>query len=797
MKKLNIFVLIIILFSELSVYGQLNISGKIVDKDNKPVEYAAILIKKDSALVTTTISDSLGNYKFTLEKPSKYFFIVSAPNFQQQNTVISFTKDTIINTVLQNETQNIEEVIVTANKTTLERKADRFVYNVGNREATKGSTIFEVLKQAPLINSIGDNSLSIPGKTNTEIYINGRKSNIPPEALINLMKNTGAGNLIRIEIITMPASNFDVKGNTGIINIVLKKDLTDGTNVFMRIADYQAYYNNQTGNLNINYRSGKIGVSVNSFVNETKQMYLTNSEFQFADNNSVQSIETTDKQPKLNYGINAGIDYNINAKHTVSFKVNAYSVDKKNNIAESTDKYSVLNSAMVDSTQKVQNFESGNLYNINCNANYHFDINEGSYLDADFNYLTYNDKKDNEYLGFSNSGNLTKQFTQQVLQNIENYSAKIEYQRTLNQSNILDIGTDLYITQNNNKTRLADYIGNEYVNNITGSYNYKYEEQIACVFANYTRKWNEKLQTVLGTRFENATNKGKIETKNQLFSNNYQNILPYLSISYALSENHLFSYTFSNRIERPAFWELNPYRFYITSTQYMENNPYLKPKNEYINELTYTLNKKYTFLLNYTKTFNDFEQIQIKNVNSDTVKYVRLNYGNSQNLSLTTALQNSFLKDRLETNFSVTGGFLSYNGTADYIKNNQTSPFFMININTTYTVPHIEKMFVFVDFRYNYSSYTFSGFVKPSNDLSGGFKKRWGNITALIWFSDIFKNSGFTLISENDNFKSHVNYYSDSRNIYFAITYSFGNKNLKTNRQRNDSNQDILNRTQK
>ncbi|MGZ5197107.1 MAG: TonB-dependent receptor, partial [Kaistella sp.] len=130
--------------------------------------------------------------------------------------------------------QNIQEVLMT--KKVFKKESDRFVYDISNSTVAKGNTAFNVLTQTPLVSSTDDRTLKIAGKNNAIIYINGRKSNMDAESLTQFLKNTPAENIQKIEVITMPGSEFQVESSDGIINIVLKKKATDGLNGNMRMA---------------------------------------------------------------------------------------------------------------------------------------------------------------------------------------------------------------------------------------------------------------------------------------------------------------------------------------------------------------------------------------------------------------------------------------------------------------------------------------------------------------------------------------------------------------------------------
>lgn len=135
-----------------------------------------------------------------------------------------------------------------------QKKSDRFVYDVSISSKAKGNNAFGLLQETPLVSSTDGKSLKILGKSSAIIYINGRKTNMDAEAITEYLKNIPSEQIQRIEVITTPGSEFQVEANDGIINIVMKKQLSDGYNGTLKLSDNQGYYNNPGAGANFNFR---------------------------------------------------------------------------------------------------------------------------------------------------------------------------------------------------------------------------------------------------------------------------------------------------------------------------------------------------------------------------------------------------------------------------------------------------------------------------------------------------------------------------------------------------------------
>src|SRR5690606_13125210 len=223
------FLYLICLAIGFSVSGQVKFSGKISDESSGEGLIFVELRIESAEMSVNNMTDENGDFMYEDLPVGLYDFIVIY-NF---DTVYSERIDlkTDLNQSFKiklNESIELEEAVLKAK--VFRKKSDRFIYDVAASPVAKGNDAFQLLKETPLVSSTDDKSLKILGKSNAIIYINNKKSNMDTEAILEMLKNTQAEQIQRIEIITVPGSEFNVEGNDGIINIVMKKDSTDGYN---------------------------------------------------------------------------------------------------------------------------------------------------------------------------------------------------------------------------------------------------------------------------------------------------------------------------------------------------------------------------------------------------------------------------------------------------------------------------------------------------------------------------------------------------------------------------------------
>ncbi len=346
---------------------------------------------------------------------------------------------------------------VTMTKKVFQKKADRMVFDVAASPIAKGTTGFDLLKETPMVSSTDNSTLKILGKNASVIYINGRKSNMDPEAVIEMLKNMPSENISKIEVITMPSSEFQVEGNQGIINIILKKKPTDGTNGNIRFEDNQGYYNNPSGSVTLNYRKDKLGISgsVNGGKYTQQQYYiLSNGNKDFK-----QTSEGTVTGPRTYLGGYINIDYQINDNQNIGFSYNhrnRWGNDFRSNLYNETTKYNNGN-PIVERTRTV-NLTEDNNNNDSFNLNYELKTDDkGSKLSLSSSYLHFSKTEDNNsttYLLDSNKNEVAVglNFLQKTPLVIDNLGFQADYVQKLKNNYTLSFGGSYNTTKTDSDT---------------------------------------------------------------------------------------------------------------------------------------------------------------------------------------------------------------------------------------------------------------------------------------------------------------------------------------------------------
>ena len=720
-------------------------------------------------------------------------------------------------------TKNIEAVTLT--KQVFKKQSDRFVYDVAASPVAKGNTAFNLLKQTPLVSSTDDKTLKIIGKNNAVIFINGRKTNMDAESLTQFLKNTPAENIQKIEVITLPGSEFQVESSDGIINIVLKKKMTDGLNGNLRMGNSQSYYNSSYASVSLNYRKDKLGISssLNTSQNIQEQYYILKNGTAKSSNQSEGRV--TD--PNKNLGGYLNLDYQLNDNSNLALTWNSW---MNRSYGSTSNLFNTINSKNEDGTSQptkynyTKNLENSRSYNNSFNLNYELKTDTlGSKLNLNAAYLHYKrfqNANNNTYDSdiFQNTiGEATTRIIQSTPQIINNFSFLGDYIKKFKNDFTVSVGGNFNKTKTDNDTKNDTYDSSSLID--SNPNHFIYDENIYGVYLTLEKKFSDKFSGKIGSRYEITNSVGTSDNPEKTslgrIEQNYNNFLPYISLNYGINDKNNISYAFSSRMRRPSFWELNPVKNYLTDVNYTQNNPFVKASSVYTNELTYMFKSSYFLILNHSYTKNVITQVSLIGAprrldgtfGEDQIRYIRTNFGDKQEMSAMIGMQKTFFKQYLTTNFNIgmqrniNNGFLNTDPITgevfpDYV-NKIKSNSLLIQTNNTIRLDKNKTWFLGVNYWYVDNQQIELGQLKSLMSLDLNIKKVWNDWTFAVEINDILKTNK-VVISDNSQADGKYNYINQNQYnqyINFNITYNFGNKKVQKIRDISSADKDIKNRT--
>ncbi|WP_159473184.1 TonB-dependent receptor domain-containing protein [Chryseobacterium sp. 18068] len=728
------------------------------------------------------------------------------------------------------KTKKIEEVVLT--KQVFKKQSDRFVYDVAASPVAKGNTTFDLLRQTPLLSTTDDKTLKIVGKNNALIYINGRKTNMDAESVTQFLKNTPAENIQKIEVITVPGSEFQVESSDGIINIILKKKMSDGLNGNMRMSNSQNKYNGSSASFSANYRKDKLGVSANLYGGDNiqAQHYVLRNGNDLSSNESTGNID----DPNQYIGGYLNFDYQLTEKSNLALSWNSSAnksynstVNLFNTIRSFNEKTNAFDTYYTNSKNK----EDARSYNNSVNLNYELKTDSlGSKLNVNAAYLNYKRFQftDNKTFLADPSGNNTgliptQTITQNLPQIINNFSSTVDYIQKFKNDFTVAIGGNFNKTKTDNDTKNNTFKEGEPTEFAPN--HFIYDENIYGAYLTLEKKFSDKLSGKIGTRYEITNSLGTSDNATKEYrkiERNYNNLLPYLSVNYAINDKNNISYAFSSRMRRPSFWELNPVRNILTETNYTQNNPFVKASSTYNQELTYMFKNSYFLILNHSFFKDVITQVPLqgyaksmdgKITEQNVLRYIRTNFGDKQEMSAMLGMNKTFFNQYLTMNFNVgvqhnvnngslsvdpTNGdiFLDKEGKQIVYSNNIKSTSILIQTNNTIRLDKKKTWFLGVNYFFVDKQQIELGMLKNLSSLDVSLKKNWNDWTFALNITDVLR----TNIVEIEDYQANGNYNYVRNDQFrrggtFSITYNFGNQKVKKVRDIEGASDAIKTRT--
>lgn len=784
-----------ILFSS-SLSAQ-NISGIIRNEEGKAIHAASVSLRlaSDSLVIKYAVTNKAGEYSFLQIDDGSYFISATVAEFSPANSPVFKVKPGTVRVgtlTLQKLPAKLGEVIVQANKPMIEVKADRTILHVEESINSIGQNALELLRKSPGVLLDGEDNISMNGKNGVQIYIDGKTTPLSGTDLADYLKGIQSSQIETIELITNPSAKYEAAGNAGIINIRLKKNKYFGTN----------------GSINAGYAIGRApkynaGFSLN-FKNKRINFFST---YNYSWNNyaydlfqyrrqldTVYSQPTTIKNTVRANGFKVGFDYLLNQKSTIGVMVNGNSSNMD------IDIHSIINILYGPANTTLKFLHADNRsqnikFNTNYNLNYRFADTLGHQLNIDADYGRYRLRTDqfqpNIYFDKDNLFLYSMIYKMVSPSNIDIYSGKADYDQGWMGGN-LGAGVKVsYVKSYNNFNRYNVYGYSNELDNLRSN-NFLYEENINAGYVNYNRHIKGFLFQA-GLRIENSNIKGistgyrsfngGLISYDSVFNRHYTDFFPSASVTYNKNPKMVWGLSYSRRIDRPVYQDLNPFEFKVDEYSFKKGNTNLRPQYTHNISLSNTYKNKLTTVLSYSH-INDVISQLVDTIDGSKGFITRKNLANQDIINLNIGYPVNY--KWYTASVYLNGYYSKY--TANF------GPGRVINLSV-FAVNATTQQRASLGKGY---SIELSGFYSSPSIWNGTFRSRelWSvssGVQKTLW-----KNKATFRLSVNDIFKSmkiaatsnfagqfvRFNAYAESRQFKINFTYRFGSNYIKTGGQR-------------
>ena len=588
----NLLIVVLFILSHNYIMGQKNVnlvlvSGKIIEiETNQPLEYATITFfsKVENKMKGGGITDPDGNFSIPIPQG---IYNVTVEYFSFENITklnVNFNQDTNLGTLKMNsDLQALDAVDIIAEKTTVEIKLDKKIYNVGRDLTVRGGSVSDVLDNVPSVSVDIEGNVALRGNGNVRILINGKPSGLVGLNSTDALRQLPADAIEKVEIITSPSARYDAEGTAGILNIILRRSKILGLNGAIII---NSGYPNQLGaSGNINYRTGDVNVFNNSGYSYRKSPGSSGVETEFFNTeydedgiliqdspNTFRNEYRTFERIRKGFNSNTGVEWYITPSTSLT---TAFLASKSNNSNESFNRAETLDltgAVISESVRYDPETETDQTTQFSVNFDKQFHGNSEHRLTFDFQL---ENSSEDEGSIIYNDGIAAERV--RTIEDQKRVLIQSDFTLPINDKTRFEVGYNGRFSTNNTAYSLEFAEDDSFILDTNVSNVLVYKENVNAVYTQYGSKVKDKFSFLLGLRME-ATN----ITISQLSSNEYSNsnyigLFPTVNLGYEFSENQNLTIGYNRRISRPRSRFLNPFPSRSSATNLFQGNPNISP----------------------------------------------------------------------------------------------------------------------------------------------------------------------------------------------------------------------------
>lgn len=558
--------------------SNVTVSGVVVDELNNPIPYASIAIRSlsDTTYLTGTATDLDGKFKAQL-KADIYQLTISFISYQNRVLELDLTSgNKHIGTLnLAAKTELLDEAVVTGEKSYMEMKLDRRVYNVGKDPNNAGSNVQEILETVPSVEVDVDGTVSLRGSSNVRILIDGKPSGLTGISTQDALRQL-PGNLIeKIEIVTNASAKYDAEGEAGILNIVLKKNKQVGLNGSFEVN--AGYPHNYGGSANVNFRKGKVNFFTSIGGQYRERPGSGKSYQQFFLEDTSFAYERIRKQVRGGASVNGrfGLDYFVNDKTNITAS-GMYSRAWNDNNSQITYTDFDQNEVETQRTSRTED-EKELKQNIEANLNFRRTLSSKEHvLTVDAKWFLSEDYENGDLIELGPDYTLNQRTDN--TENQRNWLFQTDYVHPFSENIRFETGMKATLRRIDNNYKVDQQHDTSDVWETLSAFdnNFIFDENVYAAYVIASGKV-KRLSMQGGVRAEYSDVTTELVKTAEKNNRKYISFFPSAHLSYEFANNNSLQLSYSRRISRPRFRTLIPFFSLTDNRNFYSGNPDVKP----------------------------------------------------------------------------------------------------------------------------------------------------------------------------------------------------------------------------
>ncbi|MBO9611411.1 MAG: TonB-dependent receptor [Dyadobacter sp.] len=747
------------------------IKGRVVDINHRSIAFANVMLKQlaTNRWIQVAQSDTGGHFRLTAAEQGDYLIRISEVSKDSLSLSLALGDIRTLqlpDIILIESTRQLKQITITSTRPVLERKADRWIFNLNNTIMANGSSLFEALQGAPFL-KVSDIGVSMVGKGGMGVMVNEKIIYLSGTDLTNYLKTLRSESVEKIEIITNPPAKYEAQGNAGLINIVLKKNESLGWRGSISSSFVQRTYSSYHNNLALFYRSEKVSSSFT--VNQSKYRSIIKESNDIIDRPN--PILGRGRRVTTTPGVQASlsVDYKLNKNNNIGL---IYNVSDSKSLTTLNNKTSYQTSNTIDSVLNTTASISRPLFTQTLNTYHDLKIDTaGKKLSSSVSFFTNKPRIRNDFV--SESENTYASVRNNSISRYRIWS--IQSDLTLPYKWVT-VETGVKFANFNNGADVAyyNYFHEKFLLDNTRSNEFNYTENNLASYVSMESELSKKWTAKAGLRYEYTTMDGYSPTLEQRSRRSYGALFPTAYLLYKATGNDVISLNYSRRINRPGLNFLNPFTFYSNIYSYSVGNPLLLPSYSNNLEISYLYKGMFSFTA-FTQHSSDIFS-SITTVNGPSVVSRIENYLTQDNLGAYVSFNRALFK-WWDNSTSASFFFASSKSKIEDVPTqNGSSASFSIN-NSFKATP---KLSFNLNYSQNLPSTGGNVYTYSQRNLTTGARLKLLNDN-LILSSSIFIGSVSKYEIRFSDFVQSVKTDYDYKTFNLGLTYLFGRSKVSGN----------------
>lgn len=773
------------LFITRSLAGQ-SIIGQINDQ-NGPAPFANVLLLQptDSLLIKGAVAGVDGRFSIEAVRANDYLLKITSAGYQEffQHVTVTSGTTNLGTLTIREDAQQLDEVVVQAQRPLFEQKIDRTVVNVQSSITASSGTALDVLEKSPGVTvDRSNNSLALAGKQGVRVMINGKMTRMPMQAVVQMLNGTNAENVETIELITTPPAKYEAEGDAGIINIVMKKATDEGTNGSYSVFAGYGQREKWGGNVNFNHRKKKFNLFGNYAYRKdaTFQVFGNNRILENNDGTSTMTDTNSDRDAfTATQSAQLGFDYQATDQLIVGGGLNIFrsnwEMDALNTIRITTD-------GSLDSGIDLYNQEINNFDYIVGNFNVSYDLSEKSNLSAELDYIDFDSFNPTSYQQEDYDANDqligTEEFRSGKITPIKTWVPRIDYTLSLSDNTNFEAGLKAAINELENDVSVENLMGELWTLDPELSQVAFLNEDIFAAYSSISFKASPKLDMKVGLRYEHTITNIDTQTEQDVVDRNFGKVFPSVFLNRKINDSQSWVLSYSRRITRPTFRDIAPFVIFLDPNTFWTGNEALLPATTDAVRAEYRY-KAYLISFQFSRDDAAIANFQPRiEGERQLTSAENLDYRNNFNVSLTLPIT---VNDWWDMQYNVTGNY------QETFVNHLEQEIALSNANLQFNGSNSFKLpknwkFELSGFFFTPGYFGISKF-RSAGALNLGLEKKLNEErgTFRLSLTDAFNNRNFigeTLIPE-ENLNVRRSFFLESQIVNLSFSRNFGNNKLK------------------